>query len=298
MFSVVIPLYNKEKSIGNTIQSVLNQTFQDFEIVVVNDGSTDDSLQVVENINDSRIRIINKPNGGVSSARNRGVKEAKYEWIAFLDGDDVWDSSYLEEMNQFIEEYSEADVYGCAFDDIVNEKSIKRNFYLPENYKGYISNYFQHALNSLLFWPTSTIISKSAFLDVGGFDERINLGEDIDLWIRLAYHNKVAFYNKVLAHYNFDGPNRAMNKRHDFKRNYLYYTDKFKTWENENNEFRLFINKNRISHLVEILKNYSHENNDVKKYMSLIDYEGQEFRYLLFSKLPYYYKKKIINFLY
>jgi len=77
MFSVVIPLYNKELSIGNTIQSVLNQTCQDYEIIIVNDGSTDNSLHVVEQINDSRIRIINKPNGGVSSARNRGIKEAK-----------------------------------------------------------------------------------------------------------------------------------------------------------------------------------------------------------------------------
>ena len=80
MFSVVIPLYNKELSIKNTIQSVLNQTFQDFEIVVVNDGSTDNSLHVLKEIDDTRIRIINKTNGGVSSARNRGIKEAKFRW--------------------------------------------------------------------------------------------------------------------------------------------------------------------------------------------------------------------------
>ena len=88
MFSVVIPLYNKELSIINTIQSVLDQTFQNFEIVVVNDGSTDRSVEMVEQFNDPRIRIINKSNGGVSSARNRGIQEAKYELVAFLDADD------------------------------------------------------------------------------------------------------------------------------------------------------------------------------------------------------------------
>src|SRR5690554_7052561 len=96
MFSVVIPLYNKELSINNTIQSVLNQTFQDYEIVVVNDGSTDKSLEVVKQINDFRIRIINKLNGGVSSARNRGIEESKFDWIAFLDGDDLWMENHLE----------------------------------------------------------------------------------------------------------------------------------------------------------------------------------------------------------
>ena len=286
MFSVVIPLYNKEKSIGNTIQSVLNQTFQDFEIVVINDGSTDNSPQVVEKINDSRIRFISKPNGGVSSARNRGIKEAKFDWIAFLDGDDLWDIVYLEEMNRFIVDFPDADVYGCAFDDNFNGSVTLRNFFLPIDYKGYISNYFKHAHKSLLFCSTSTIVSKSALLNVGSFDERIDMGEDIDLWIRLAYNHNIAFYNKILAHYNQDGPNRAMRKLHDFKRNYLYYTDKFKTWEKEDNDFRLFINKNRIGHIVEIFNNYSLCKSDVKRFLNLIDYNGQNIKYLLFSKLP------------
>lgn len=298
MFSVIIPLYNKELSIRNTIQSVINQKYKNFEVLVVNDGSTDNSIQVVEQIKDPRIRIINKLNGGVSSARNRGIKESVYEWIAFLDGDDLWDTVYLEEMNQFIIDFPDADVYGCAFDDNFNGSVTLRNFFLPTDYKGYISNYFQHAHKSLLFWPTSTIVSKSALLNVGGFDERIDMGEDIDLWIRLAYNHNIAFYNKIIAHYNQDGPNRAMNKLHDFKRNYLYYTDKFKKWETEDNEFRLFINKNRISHIVEVFKNYPHEKNEVKKYMSLIDYDGQEIKYLLFSKLPYSFKKKLIDLLY
>jgi glycosyltransferase involved in cell wall biosynthesis len=84
MFSVIIPLYNKELSISNTIQSVLDQTFQNFEIVIVNDGSTDNSVKEVEKFDDKRIRLIHQENKGVSAARNRGIEEAKYEWIAFF----------------------------------------------------------------------------------------------------------------------------------------------------------------------------------------------------------------------
>src|SRR5574344_1434815 len=96
MISVVIPLYNKERYIERAIRSVLNQSFQDFEIIVVNDGSTDQSVTIVKDINDSRIRIINQKNGGVSSARNKGISEAKYAIVAFLDADDVWKENHLE----------------------------------------------------------------------------------------------------------------------------------------------------------------------------------------------------------
>ena len=104
-FSVIIPLYNKEVSIASTIQSVLNQTYDDFELIVVNDGSTDKSREVIADIADSRIRIIDKENGGVSGARNRGIREANNEWITFLDGDDRWDANYLSLMNGLIEVY-------------------------------------------------------------------------------------------------------------------------------------------------------------------------------------------------
>ena len=94
-FSVVIPLYNKEQIIGKTIQSVLNQLYQNFEIVVVDDGCTDKSVSLVEKIKDERIKIIRKKNGGVSSARNLGIQNTQYNWIVFLDADDYWDENHL-----------------------------------------------------------------------------------------------------------------------------------------------------------------------------------------------------------
>ena len=91
MFSIVIPLYNKAEYVPKTLASVLNQTYSDFELIIVDDGSTDDSLEVINSFVDNRIKIVKQKNGGVSAARNRGIIEAKYELIALLDADDWWD---------------------------------------------------------------------------------------------------------------------------------------------------------------------------------------------------------------
>ena len=116
MFSIVIPLYNKELSIKNTIQSVLNQTCQDFEIVVINDGSTDNGVKIVESIKDNRIRLIQQENQGVSAARNRGINEANYDWIALLDGDDLWEVNHLGEINKMMTLFPNEKVYVTSFE--------------------------------------------------------------------------------------------------------------------------------------------------------------------------------------
>src|SRR5690606_6751565 len=116
MFSVVIPLYNKELSVRNTINSVLDQTFKEFEIVIVNDGSTDNSVKEVEKFDDKRIRLIHQENKGVSAARNRGIEEAKYEWIAFLDADDLWRENHLEEVVRMINIFPDFKVYVTSFE--------------------------------------------------------------------------------------------------------------------------------------------------------------------------------------
>ena len=121
MFSVVIPLYNKEESIFNTIKSVLKQSCQNFEIIVVNDGSTDRSVDAVKAINDERIRLIHQENQGVSAARNRGINESRYEWIAFLDGDDLWESNHLEEIVKMMNTFPNEKVY---LNILIKEKCI------------------------------------------------------------------------------------------------------------------------------------------------------------------------------
>ena len=102
MFSIIIPLYNKELSVKKTIYSVINQSFRDFEVIIVNDGSTDNSVKVIETIDDARIRVIHQVNQGVSAARNYGIQEAKNQWISFLDADDLWEVGHLLEIKSMI----------------------------------------------------------------------------------------------------------------------------------------------------------------------------------------------------
>src|SRR5690606_20104795 len=151
--SVVIPLYNKELSVRNTINSVLDQTFKEFEVIIVNDGSTDNSLEIVQQFEDDRIRIIDKPNGGVSSARNRGIKEAKYEWITFLDADDLWEDNHLQILNDMIADYCQYKVFCTSY--------TKSNQKLPptqNNNVVVIEDYFKEAIQHHFFWTSVTCI--------------------------------------------------------------------------------------------------------------------------------------------
>ena len=148
MISVVIPLYNKEKQIANTLQTVLKQTFQDFEIVIVNDGSTDNSVAEVEKVQDSRIRVIHQQNAGVASARNKGIEESKYDLVAFLDADDEWKPEYLETQYKLYLKYPECSVYvvNYEFRDSKGKitPSIINKLPFTED-DGILSNYFKVA---------------------------------------------------------------------------------------------------------------------------------------------------------
>lgn len=201
MFSVVIPLYNKELSIANTIQSVLDQTFQDFEIVVVNDGSTDRSAEIVEQINDPRIRLIHQKNQGVSAARNTGIREAKHEWIAFLDGDDLWEKEHLEEVVKMMQICPNEKVYVTSY-----EYSDGRPMFKHERDTNIfkIDNYFKEALKESLIWTSIVVVNKSCIDKVGGFNVILSRGEDLDLWARLAREYDIVKSSKVTAVYRIE----------------------------------------------------------------------------------------------
>ena len=133
-FSIIIPLYNKERSIRTALESVLGQHYTNFEVIVVNDGSTDNSLKNAESIVDPRIRLLNKPNGGVSSARNRGIKESTGDWIAFFDADDVLYPNALEEYKFLIEQFPEAKVVSTSVDQTNKKYNSRPNRYLITDY--------------------------------------------------------------------------------------------------------------------------------------------------------------------
>jgi len=202
MISVVIPLYNKEKQIGNTLNSVFNQTFQDFEIVIVNDGSTDNSVDAVKQINDNRIRLINQVNQGVSVARNRGIEEARFDYVAFLDADDEWNPAYLETQVKLIKNYPECQVFACAYNFRKGENLLpfilnKMPFGEEEDI---LSNYFDVASCSHPpIWTSAVIVEKKALLSIGNFPQGIVSGEDLLTWARLAVRYRIAYNKQSLA---------------------------------------------------------------------------------------------------
>ncbi len=201
--SVVIPLYNKEKQIANTIRAVLSQTFQDFEIVIVDDGSTDNSVAEVEKIQDSRIRLIKQINAGVSAARNRGIEEARAEYIALLDADDEWKSQYLETQYQLTQRYPDCNVYACNYEFRDSEGRVAPTILhkLPfEEEDGVLTNYFEVASCSHPpICSISIMVKKSLIQSIGGFPLGIKSGEDLLTWARLAVKGKIAYNRTPLA---------------------------------------------------------------------------------------------------
>lgn len=241
MISVVIPLYNKEKAIIATLQSVSTQTYTDYELIIVDDGSTDNSLNVAREYTSSLlsiqgkagvrplIRLIHKENGGVSSARNRGINEAEGDYIALLDGDDLWESTFLEEQVKLIHDFPKAAMWG------VNTAFIKKGKYrkweqgMGEGYRGYVENYFGTKHNDL-FCSSSVVIRKDVFEEVGYFDERISSSEDLDMWYRIILKYPVVFYDKVLVYYNQDAENRVAydtEVRFPLTKDIRYYIGKY-----------------------------------------------------------------------
>ncbi|RFC55320.1 glycosyltransferase family 2 protein [Brumimicrobium aurantiacum] len=205
MFSVVIPLYNKEQSITETIQSVLNQSFQEFEIIVVNDGSKDRSVEVVKQIKDQRIRLVDQKNQGVSAARNKGIKEARNEWIAFLDGDDIWNDDHLATFVDLIQRYKDHYIFTSSFVySIPREQHVNR----PEVKDYVVDNYFKASLTEHLMWTSVVVVHKKCLVD-DLFCEDFVRGEDIDLWVRLAQKYKIVKSNHVTAEYKIEAENRS-----------------------------------------------------------------------------------------
>ena len=220
-FSVVIPLYNKERYIVRTVNSVLNQSYQNFEIVIVDDGSSDKSLQKVKSLNSNKIRIISQNNMGVSVARNKGVLHAKYDWITFLDADDEYESEFLEVISSSIINNTEIKVFATNRFELYKNNQINNTNcrFVPKN-KGVIKNFYK----SFLFGPcpvhSSSICINRSILSSQELKELfpvgIKRGEDLDTWVRIALNHEIFFINQRLSKYNII-PDSVSNSFFNYK---------------------------------------------------------------------------------
>ncbi|MDY7012473.1 MAG: glycosyltransferase [Cyanobacteriota bacterium] len=181
--SVVIPVFNGEKTIKETILSALQQSFIDFEILVINDGSQDATLEILEKIRDPRLQIFSYPNVGLAESRNRGIARAQGEFIAFLDADDLWTADKLESQWQALKNTPDAAV-AYSLTNYIDESS---QFVKEGQHKVVNGNVLEELLiNNFIENGSNPLICKQAFERVGEFESSLKKGEDWDMWLRLA----------------------------------------------------------------------------------------------------------------
>lgn len=194
LVSVVVPVYNSEEDIFTTLQSVFDQTYSNLEIVVVDDGSTDDSLAILRRLGD-RIVLVSQKNGGAAAARNRGAREASGKWIAFLDADDVWAPDKIEaQMNSMGDAcWSYTD---CVFAGGVNDG--RRDSEFSEKLSGMI---FDKLILSNFIGTSSVLVCRDVYLASGGFDESLCSIEDWELWLRLAKEHPITYLDQPTVRY-------------------------------------------------------------------------------------------------
>ena len=230
-FSIIMPLYNKAPYVRKALESIVAQSCKDWECIIINDGSTDDSLSVVNEYIEfeirnhkssiENIRIISQPNAGVAAARNNGVNQSHGQFLCFLDADDWWEPYFLEEMERMIAAYPEAGLYATNY---VYYKPGKTHVALniATGYFNYAETYLHS--DTMPVWTGAACMPRKIFDAMGGFPEGVKLGEDFLLWAKTAIHYPVAFNKEALAYYNNDVPAalRATRNLHELQSHMLF----------------------------------------------------------------------------
>ncbi|WP_188112021.1 glycosyltransferase family 2 protein [Aquimarina sp. RZ0] len=287
-FSVIIPLYNKECSVCKTLKSVLEQSYEDFEIVIINDGSTDNSEDIVLNFKDSRIKYFYRENSGVADARNLGIKKATGKFIAFLDADDYWYPNHLEVLFQLYLKFPEAGLYSTSYEKRYNSKST-----FPANFRNIdakgedfliVDDFFDSNTIDQIVWTSACAIPIKIFDSIGLFDNTIThgAGEDTDLWIRIALHFEVALATFITATYNLDATNRISNTN-TLKRRFLDF-NKFKKEEKINQSLKKYLDQNRYA--ISILYKIAGDYRTAKNYRTEINYKNLNTKQKILLWLP------------
>lgn len=211
LISVVMPCFNAEVNIENSILSVLQQTESNFELIVVDDGSSDSSLTILNQLalKDSRIKVFSKHNEGAGPTRNYGLQQVSGEYIAFLDSDDYWDNDFLKLMKLALEQ-SEASLVYCGWQNIGIEGGRGEPFIPPD----YENNHKYETFLGGCRWPIHGALTRHTAIDsVGGFDNRLTSCMDYDLWIKIAATHKIQLVPKVLSYYlHHEGEQITKNK--------------------------------------------------------------------------------------
>ncbi|MDC0932439.1 glycosyltransferase family A protein [Arcobacteraceae bacterium] len=226
--SLIIPTYNREKLLSKTISSVLNQTVKIDEIIIIDDGSTDNTKEIVNNFQNNTIKYIYQENKGVSNARNHGIKIASYEWLSFLDSDDIWEEEKIEKQIKFHKQNPH--IFLSHTDELwmFNNKIIKQKKHQLKP-SGFC---FEENIPNTLIGASTLIVHKKVFEDVGYFDEDLIACEDYDLWLRIlrkyelglvdeklitkiaGHENQLSFSTKLMDRYRISALQKHLDSQY------------------------------------------------------------------------------------
>ena len=244
-FSVVIAVFNKEDYVTHTLESVLSQTYTNFEVVIVNDGSTDRSESKILEFKDPRIVYYSESNMGAGGARNYVIEKSNGEYIALLDADDIWDKNYLQEQNNSIEKFPDEKVFATSLNVIKRGKKRVRDYSIKvKPNERIVVDYFSSSMLESILHSSSTVLKKDLFQETGFYNPKIKSGQDTDLYIRIGLKRKVVFYNSPLVSYNIiEGSlfrtTKSVNDKPDFV--------EYEQYEADNIKLKKFLDINRYS---------------------------------------------------
>lgn len=255
-FSVIIPLYNKETYVAQCINSILQQTFTQYEIIVVNDCSTDNSFQIAKQLLGNQARYIeHAKNQGLSTTRNTGIQNARAQYVTYLDADDTWQPQFLETIYRLIQNFPEAKLFGTNYYEVYNGKKrnpITGTEHLPENYEGYL-DYFKANVKQGFYTHGSVCFNKAVFEKVGYYNTNYRAAQDLDFNIRANYYFKLAYSNTRLMNYVQDVQNQI--NRSPIKIDTIPNYSQYKNWETENPDIKKHIDFLRYMLITRLKKN-------------------------------------------
>ncbi len=206
--SVIIPVYNGETTIRETLQSIFKQTFKNLEIIVINDGSTDSTIEIIKSIYDSRLQIFSYPNAGLSASRNRGINKSLGQFISFIDADDLWTVDKLACQYKALQDNEKAAV-AYSWTDYID---VKGNFLKAGRHiTATGSVYSQLLLSNLLENGSNPLIRREALNEVGGFDDSLTAAEDWDMWLRLSERYEFVCVERVQILYRVSTNSMSTN---------------------------------------------------------------------------------------
>lgn len=280
-FSIVISVYNKASFIEQTLKSVVNQTFTDFEIIIVDDGSTDNSLEVIKGFKDDRISVFATENQGVSAARNFGVLKANAAYIALLDGDDTWKIDYLECIQKAILKFPDKKIFTVHVAQNYGHKIVPLDYSFKQDTLYSIHNFFEASQKYSILTSSSIVFNKSILKKTGLFDTSIVSGEDVDMWIRFGLFFDVVFINKLLVLYNYN-PLSLSNTTFDLSKKPKF--DKYLNEEKKHKLLKIFLDRNRYS--MAIMGKLQNDKKSFNYYRNHLDLKSLNTRRKILLKSP------------